>query len=148
MKTTNYIAGAVVLSVLGTLQGCQHQQNQYETLKAKLAAEEQTTTALEARVTALEQEVKQANEGSWILWERRTLLKYSGQGVVDGPTPARPTDAFNTKDACLASATNLAASHGAAHGQGTWIEVDRERFGTYTSRVYYTCLPKGVPLKF
>lgn len=148
MRTVGIVGAIVALSAFGTLQGCQSRQDQIEALKTKLTAEQQKTATLEARVAALEEKSKRAHVGSWVLWERRKLLKHTGPGWVTGPTPAQPADAFDTKGACLAGAANLAKIHGAVQGQSSWIEKTRDLAGTSTDRVYFTCLPKGVPLRF
>ena len=147
MRAIVIVGSALALSACGQVQWPLDQKKQIDALQAALAADQQKTASLEARVSTLEGKAASANAGSWVLWERRKLLQYDGPGIM-GPAPARPSDAFGSKDECQVGARAAAQEHGAAQGQGTWVETDQSRFGTSMHQVYYACLPKGVPLQF
>lgn len=140
------IIGAGLL--LAACQGAAEQKSEIEALQAKVTVEEQKSDALEIRVAALEKKTATAEAGSWVLWERRKLLQYSGPGFVSGPAPARPSDAFDTKEECREGGLRSAQSHGAHQGEDTWIETSKGQLGSTIDLVSYMCLPKGVPLAF
>jgi hypothetical protein len=145
MRTIVIIGSALMLAACGWPDD---QKKQIDALHAALTADQQKTASLEERVSALEGKTASANAGSWVLWERRKLLQYTGPGIVSGPAPARPSDAFGSKEECQAGARVAAQSHGATPGQDSWVETDQGQLGTTTDQVYYACLPKDVLLKF
>lgn len=148
MRAIVIIGSALTLSACGWVQWPDDRKKQVDALQAALAADQKRTASLEERVSTLEGKVASTQAGSWVLWERRKLLQYTGPGIVSGPAPARPSDAFASKDECQAGARLVAQRHGATLGQDTWVETNESQFGTTTDQVYYACLPKDVLLKF
>lgn len=129
---------AVIAAV--AVSGCTSKSSQRE--DAKLQKE---IAALSARVDSLQsqpEEQKSADTGSWILWQRdRTLWsKYA----IASPAPAEPTDAFSSKRACKQAGQRLAGLHGGKPGSSAYVERSKD----FIDRVFYSCLPRGVPVKY
>jgi len=99
--------------------------------------------ALNSRVAALEAaqaRMTTATAGPWIEWQRSDVL--SSTAMLSSLAPARAIDAFVSRDECERAAQQLAAGHGGKPGAVDYIV--RDRLGV--SRIFYTCIPKGVPV--
>lgn len=132
---------AAALGVACLLASCTdpHQDEANRKLEGEIASLNTRVTALESAQTHSTAEAP----GSWILWQRFEVLKTKPGVFLTGPAPAKPMGAYSSKRECEDAAREAAQEHGGNLGQSEYLVSDS--YGT--SRVFYSCLPKGVDVR-
>lgn len=131
--------GLVLVVATLLLSGCTSKQQSSQV--AKLQSQ---VNSLAAQVKQLQQQVQSQSRPEWVLWKRIAIIKEGG-GIVAGLPPAKPVSAFSTKKACEESARSVVARKVRSSSGTAYLmnykdgEVDK---------VYYSCLPRGVNVRF
>lgn len=116
-----------------------HRDSQIQALQGEVSSLSARVSSLEAAQSRLSAE----SYGSWILWQRSDIVQTKQKFFLSGPSPARPMDAFSSKQECEQSARQLAESHGGKSGATEYLM--RDTFGI--DRIFFTCMPKGISIQ-
>lgn len=125
-----------------------HNQAAQSKLEREISSLSSQVATLSARVATLEANQSSESSGSWILWQRIQTLKSPSNFIATGPAPARPWGAFDSKADCENGAQRIAVAHAAPSGATEYVTQEKDRFGSFTDRIFFTCLPRGVSVNF
>jgi len=130
----------VGLMLVAFLASCSdpHGSADHQQLQAEINSLSTRLSALESQQSRL---VDAESAGSWILWQRFDIVK--SYRPIFGLAPARPMSAFSSKEECEREAQRSAGAHGGKPGASEYLESE----STGISRVFYTCMPKGIAIQ-